>query len=359
MLLGLICLAVVFLARFFCRWNVEGLRLHREMPAQVFAGESFGATVFVRRILRSKYLIRDGYDLQIRDKLLQTSSVFHAVARLNGRTGNAVELKARLPRRGLHRRARYEIKSRWPFGLYEYKIAGHYEPRPNGAADEIIVFPRPFLSSVLLHQLEQFRAETIAKNSIEHDDAGDFRGIRPYRPGDPVKSIHWAATARSGELLARDWDPPRPRPQRFGIVLHSFTKTGQLVQPDRFEKALRIAAGLLLFCRKNRIPVWLCQDVYDKGKLAIPEQAGFSRGLVELALVSPTGLSKPKRLIKKIRELEACERLFVISDSSVDIWRRHIEGEHPHLVLADPESVSLSHSRPRIRMVPARAEKPT
>ena len=34
-----------------------------------------------------------------------------------------------------------------------------------------------------------------------------FRGIRPYQAGDPVRDIHWPATARTGEAQLRLHDP--------------------------------------------------------------------------------------------------------------------------------------------------------
>jgi uncharacterized protein (DUF58 family) len=31
-----------------------------------------------------------------------------------------------------------------------------------------------------------------------------FRGLRPYQPGDPQRSVHWKATARHGRLMVRE-----------------------------------------------------------------------------------------------------------------------------------------------------------
>jgi uncharacterized protein (DUF58 family) len=36
----------------------------------------------------------------------------------------------------------------------------------------------------------------------------DVRGVRPYEPGDTMKSIHWPATARAGSLTVRQLDAP-------------------------------------------------------------------------------------------------------------------------------------------------------
>ena len=38
-----------------------------------------------------------------------------------------------------------------------------------------------------------------------------FAGVRPYRPGDPPRRIHWRATARLGKPVSRRFDAPRAR----------------------------------------------------------------------------------------------------------------------------------------------------
>src|SRR5438445_13416249 len=33
-------------------------------------------------------------------------------------------------------------------------------------------------------------------------------GAREYRPGDPLRRIHWRSSARHGELIVREFEPP-------------------------------------------------------------------------------------------------------------------------------------------------------
>jgi len=33
-------------------------------------------------------------------------------------------------------------------------------------------------------------------------------GVREYRPGDPLRRIHWRSSARHGELIVREYEPP-------------------------------------------------------------------------------------------------------------------------------------------------------
>ncbi|GAC1653338.1 MAG: hypothetical protein NVS9B1_02330 [Candidatus Dormibacteraceae bacterium] len=36
----------------------------------------------------------------------------------------------------------------------------------------------------------------------------DLYGVREYRPGDPLRRIHWRTSARRGELVVREFEPP-------------------------------------------------------------------------------------------------------------------------------------------------------
>jgi uncharacterized protein (DUF58 family) len=43
------------------------------------------------------------------------------------------------------------------------------------------------------------------------EDAALFAGVRPYQPGDPLRRIHWKATARLGRPVSRRFDPVNER----------------------------------------------------------------------------------------------------------------------------------------------------
>ncbi len=348
-LLGVLCWATMITARWLCQKNLSDVELRRRLPRSAFAGELFETLISIYRVPEGRFQI-DGFDLEFRDSLLSLAAA-EEIGHLQKDTVITFPIRARLPRRGLHSRARFELKSSWPFGLFSMRIVENYQLPNAMERDEILIFPRPLMPALLLRQLENFQAESLAKNSFEQENAGDFRGIRPYRPGDPVKSIHWPATARARELVVRDWDPPQPKPQRFGVILHSLATPGQMLTPDRFETAVRIATGLLIYCRENGIPVWISPDLKSIDWLKIPDQTGFTAALEALALIRPLALKSPKKLQKRIQHFERCERLFVISDSAIASWRSSVSGRHPSLILSDPDSVSTGKGR-RVRVSP-------
>jgi uncharacterized protein (DUF58 family) len=69
-------------------------------------------------------------------------------------------------------------------------------------------------------------------------ERGDFRSLRPYRPGDDPRDVHWRTTARRGEPIMREYD--RDTAETYWIVLDDVA--GDDVA---FEIAVELAAALV------------------------------------------------------------------------------------------------------------------
>jgi uncharacterized protein (DUF58 family) len=96
-------------------------------------------------------------------------------------------------RRGQRDCPRLRISTRFPFGLWE--AWAYASPRMR-----TIVYPSPEQNAPPLPQDgegEQF--------GLNGTTAGtdDFAGVRPYRPGDPLRSVAWRLAARSDELCVK------------------------------------------------------------------------------------------------------------------------------------------------------------
>jgi uncharacterized protein (DUF58 family) len=72
-----------------------------------------------------------------------------------------------------------------------------------------------------------------ARGAIGHDTV---RGVRAYATGDPIRIVHWPATARWGEVMVKEMEDPTPVELVIVVDLRG--------QPDRTEAAASIAAGL-------------------------------------------------------------------------------------------------------------------
>ena len=68
----------------------------------------------------------------------------------------------------------------------------------------------------------------------------DLRAVREYVPGDEVRHLYWKATARTGQLMVREYaDPARTR---CTVVLDT---RAAAMSPAMFEEAVEVAASLL------------------------------------------------------------------------------------------------------------------
>ncbi len=69
----------------------------------------------------------------------------------------------------------------------------------------VIVFPRLLEEHELPQPLSLLLGEAVSRHRLLTDPFL-VRGIRAYRPGDPVRDIHWPASARMGETQVRMFD---------------------------------------------------------------------------------------------------------------------------------------------------------
>ncbi len=89
------------------------------------------------------------------------------------------------------------LESGDPLGLFRF--------RRSGADAEVgVVLPR-FMSLDARPQARELEASVSAPRA---GSGTELFGVREYRPGDPLRRIHWRSSARLGELVVREYEPP-------------------------------------------------------------------------------------------------------------------------------------------------------
>jgi uncharacterized protein (DUF58 family) len=102
-----------------------------------------------------------------------------------------------------------------------------------------------------------------------HPMAGamDLRALRPYVPGDELRHLHWKATARTGQLIVREYvDPAQP----WCVVV--LDTRHDVLDADAFEAAVEIVASVLWAAAEQDRPVRLATT----GGLVVDVRAGTS-----------------------------------------------------------------------------------
>ena len=348
-------LLVLGVARFWAPWNLEGIGVARKRPEKVFAGEMFVSRYRIEQVaVGRRWIPRVGLSLVVRDLSLRPE-----VGTVRFGRGLAVgevaegSLRVRCFRRGRDRRTEAELRSGFPLGIFETRARGKVRDEAVEAGEGIMVFPQPWLPPGLRRDLESFRFESSLPIGSELDPGLEFRGIRQYRSGDPVKAVHWPATARAREMMVREWDPPVPRPQRFGVILHTVERGRRMLRPDRWEMVLRLVTGLLAHGRSQGIPVHFFDLTAASGvvRFQVPRAHSFPGAFRHLAEAERRSTESSEALRRAVGDLgRDCDRLYVVSDVPVDRWRAEVAaaGEGLSLVCVDPDSVIPVRRRPRL-----------
>jgi uncharacterized protein (DUF58 family) len=110
--------------------------------------------------------------------------------------------------------------------------------RPRPLPDTLVVLPRRYpLPALTLPGARRYQPGGIALASSV-GDSEEFVSLREYRPGDPLKRIHWRSSARVGRAVVREHQDEFF--VRHGLILDTFVP---VAAEDRFEEAISVAAS--------------------------------------------------------------------------------------------------------------------
>ncbi len=174
-------------------------------------------------------------------------------------------------------------------------------------------------------------------------------GVRAYSPGDPLRHVDWRATARTGELLVRRFEPTVS--PRIAVVLDVLVPQvrGWSPDPDELEFAVASTASILSALARGRIPVGLYTTGSAGGRpVAHPpsrDPSALPAMLESLARLLPSGTPFVERvLLAASSRLPGQTSLVVIAAdfprpllAAIDEVRRHHALTAVHLALGgDP-----------------------
>jgi uncharacterized protein (DUF58 family) len=159
-----------------------------------------------------------------------------------------VRMVATYPRRGRYPLAPLQASCGYPFGLCRRTVA--LLP-----AAEFIVQPQPARVDVEMLQAWLGRRQLVREEERRRlrrtvDREAELHGLRDYRPGDPMRRVHWKATARRGKLTVREYEDSIP--PRLTLFLELWLPDA----PDdtarqRLEEAISLAAGIVREWRRE------------------------------------------------------------------------------------------------------------
>jgi uncharacterized protein (DUF58 family) len=105
-------------------------------------------------------------------------------------------------RRGVFRSVRVQLRTSAPLGVFvrtrTVRVA---------LPASIAVAPRPSIAPAILQPVLDDRVSG-GSPLVVHGGGDTVRSVRPYAPGDAARLVHWPTSARRGEIVVREHEPP-------------------------------------------------------------------------------------------------------------------------------------------------------
>jgi uncharacterized protein (DUF58 family) len=205
--------ALVAVAYGYAAWNRAGLRFHLVIkstrPAAGSPGGDLADHVLRAGPLPAPIFEGDGAEIEVG---LDTTGAPRGPAWLSGNLASKdVSFGTGLvPKTGWRRLKVIRELPRGPVDATSWRITssdplGFFQSRRGCPDSEVaVVLPR-FASLRARHQVHQLEAGVAAPRS---GSGTELFGVREFRPGDPLRRIHWRSSARRGELVVREFEPP-------------------------------------------------------------------------------------------------------------------------------------------------------
>ncbi len=113
---------------------------------------------------------------------------------------------------------RREVRWTDPVELFVHPVTARLKPSAAG----------------LVRDLEGEITKTITDNDIS------FHALRAYEPGDALRNVHWRTSARTGQLMVRQYEETR----RSQLLLVQATNLAHYASDEEFELAVSVLASL-------------------------------------------------------------------------------------------------------------------
>ena len=221
--------------------------------------------------------------------------------------------RSTITRRGLYSVGPVEVTTGDPFGLFRHT-------RAFGSAQNVLVYPRAvdlpsfFVPPANLPGEGRFRRRT-------QQVTPNASGVRPYAPGDSFNRIHWASTARTGEMMVKVFELDPASDIWIVLDLQRDSHAGE-GDDSTEEYAVSIAASVSrYFLTANRSVGFLS---YGRGFDVIEPERGvqqYTRILESLAMARTWGdVSLADMLSNEARRFGRHTTVVVITPSTDEAW---------------------------------------
>lgn len=241
-----------------------------------------------------------------------------------------------LRKRGIYSLGPARLESGDLFGIFE-------QVDTSGSSDYLTVFPKPLPLEALNLPADDPFGDRRSRRRL-YEDTSQPMGVRDYHPEDDFRHVHWLATAHTGELQVKVYQPTSARVMVIGLNISTFEYYWQGVDPALVEHMVSASASLVQRAIEDGYRVGLlsngCLAHADQPFIVPPGRS--PRQLTELleALAGVTPFAPvpfENVLTKEARQLSYGARLYVLSaitspELSATLLRVHQHGRRVNLL---------------------------
>jgi uncharacterized protein (DUF58 family) len=252
-------LSMIAVSGIISRHSLKQVSLAVQLPENVFAGERVSVKVSIRNLKRTF----PSFSIRVEDpELNRERSPLHSFGKwIPGRrrassldpSGNRAVLRQAayfpvlragetrseftvqsFPHRGVYSLDGFWISTRFPFGFFQ-------RGELIGAKGEVLVYPLVQKISSFFHLLPFLPGHLEGR----HVGPGEnLFAIRKYQESENARVIDWKATAKTGELMAREF--ARDEESKFCLILDTrrSDQASPAFEEEAFEKAVSLAASI-------------------------------------------------------------------------------------------------------------------
>jgi uncharacterized protein (DUF58 family) len=279
---ALLALGIAWL---YGHWALNGVGYERTLtPSRLFPGDQAKLTIRLnnRKLLPLAWLtINDPIQLRLMragdtiDDLMKLSGGVEVLDNLGYALVNHVALAPYQAvdrsytvqgiRRGTFTFGPAELESGDPFGIF--KRQSRMTQR-----QEVVVFPHVYSPDEIGLPFREALGDASTRRALVEDPIR-IAGAREYQPDDPLRRMHWKATARTGQLQVRITDPSTTAQIIVVLNLNTFQYVWQGVDLDRMESTIDVAASAGVWALRKGFAVGLRSNGIVPGTEMTPRMA--------------------------------------------------------------------------------------
>jgi uncharacterized protein (DUF58 family) len=319
-------LSAIIVSGTIARSSLRSLSLTVQVPENVFEGESISIKVTLRNMKR----IFPSFSIMVENIEISRPPVFAAFkGRLaflkRHRSGPPVSVDRSLlrhpayfpilpptetrseliaqtfPCRGPYRLEGFWISTRFPFGLFR-------RGERIQSKGEILVYPSIREVSSFFHLLPFLPGQL---DGFHSGPGENLYAIRKHQAQESVRIVDWKATAKTGELMAREY--ARNEESKFCLILDTLiSPTPQSGYAESFEKAVSLTASLAFhFSEEGAELELLTPGEYIRREAGAQQLHRILRALavVECQPASPGNSSDLRSELSKVLDPQALQHM--------------------------------------------------